>query len=398
MSREGRWKEEKEEEEVEGQPVEERATERVPVSVSRVHRCGAGPVYPSLMCLRCGNDEYDICVAGPRNTRPGAPLSPISLTPLLPLSPHLPHLPPPPHPSFSLSASRACLVSVFDLRRGRTDSPRETMSNGYSSAAPSPEPLQYTPHLEYQEPIRGEIEVNEAILKATRICPLPHHLAPLHSSQSFLAYSTIQLRPPAIQLTSQPSRTRPINPHPIPSPSPPSPLSQRRSEFKASDPQVPSHGRAPGALRGGRIDGGGFDSAGLMEKDLWGWPPGTPLLVRSSSDSALAPSHEMSPDDHSSRSSEVEINNVLKGALDRLRTNEPPAMMSLVNFRYFAMVTDGWRLKKPRRASEGTLSASPCRGFVKHSASVNAEEVNPEWELHLSHSSFTLTRLVEFSR
>ncbi|XP_078099604.1 par-3 family cell polarity regulator beta a isoform X2 [Sander vitreus] len=128
-----------------------------------------------------------------------------------------------------LVEDRDKLVSVFDVRRGRTDSPRETMSNGYSSAAPSPEPLEYCPQLEYQEPIRGEIEVNEAILKAS-----------------------------------------------------------------------------------------------------------TPLLVRSSSDSALALSHEMRatppPDDHSNRSSEAEINNVLKGALDRLRTNDPPAKMSLVNF------------------------------------------------------------------
>ncbi|TDG96206.1 hypothetical protein EPR50_G00237580 [Perca flavescens] len=128
-----------------------------------------------------------------------------------------------------LVEDRDKLVSVFDVRRGRTDSPRETMSNGYSSAAPSPEPLQYSPHLEYQEPIGGEIEVNEAVLKAS-----------------------------------------------------------------------------------------------------------TPLLVRSSSDSAVAPSHVMratpSPDDHSNRSSEAEINNVLKGALDRLRTDDPPAKMSLVNF------------------------------------------------------------------
>ncbi|XP_038574850.1 par-3 family cell polarity regulator beta a isoform X3 [Micropterus salmoides] len=59
------------------------------------------------------------------------------------------------------------LVAVFDeVQRGRTDSPRESMSNGYSNAAPSPEPLQYYPHLQFQEPARGEIEVNEAILKA----------------------------------------------------------------------------------------------------------------------------------------------------------------------------------------------------------------------------------------
>lgn len=60
------------------------------------------------------------------------------------------------------------LVAVYDeVQRGRTDSPRETMSNGFSSAAPSPEPLHYFAHLQYSEPIRGEIEVNEASLKAS---------------------------------------------------------------------------------------------------------------------------------------------------------------------------------------------------------------------------------------
>ncbi len=66
---------------------------------------------------------------------------------------------------------RVCLfqlMAVFDeVQPERTDSPRESMSNGYSSAAPSPEPLHYYPHLEYQEPNRGVIEVNEAILKAS---------------------------------------------------------------------------------------------------------------------------------------------------------------------------------------------------------------------------------------
>ncbi|XP_040888627.1 par-3 family cell polarity regulator beta a isoform X2 [Toxotes jaculatrix] len=120
------------------------------------------------------------------------------------------------------------LVAVFEAVQRRTDSPRDNMS-GYSSATPSPEPLQYYPHLQYQEPIRGEIEVNEAVLKAN-----------------------------------------------------------------------------------------------------------TPLLVRSSSDSALAPPHEKTapptPDDRSDGSPEPEISHVLKGALDRLRTDDPPAKMSQVNF------------------------------------------------------------------
>ncbi|XP_071320664.1 par-3 family cell polarity regulator beta a isoform X2 [Trachinotus anak] len=121
------------------------------------------------------------------------------------------------------------LVAVFDeVQRGRTDSPRENLS-GYSSAAPSPEPLHYYPHLQYQEPTRGEIEVNEAVLKAN-----------------------------------------------------------------------------------------------------------TPLLVRSSSDSALAPPHEKTatppPDDHRNASPEPEINHVLKGAMDRLHTDDPPAKMNQVNF------------------------------------------------------------------
>ncbi|XP_070813770.1 par-3 family cell polarity regulator beta a [Chaetodon trifascialis] len=129
-----------------------------------------------------------------------------------------------------LVEDRDKLVAVFDeVQRGRTDSPRETASNSHSSAAPSPEPLHYFSHLQYRDPIRGEIEVNEAVLKAN-----------------------------------------------------------------------------------------------------------TPLLVRSSSDSALAPPHEMTatppPDDRSSGSPELEISDVLKGALDRLHADNSPAKMSQVNF------------------------------------------------------------------
>lgn len=138
-----------------------------------------------------------------------------------------------------LVEDRDKLVAVFDEVQGRaTDSPRETISNGYSSSAPSPEPLQYIPHLQYAEPVRGEIEVNEASLKAN-----------------------------------------------------------------------------------------------------------TPLLVRSSSDSALAPpiltTSTVSPDDHSSMSSEQQdITNVLRGALDRLHSDNPPAKMSQVNFSTLTRVID----------------------------------------------------------
>ncbi|CAN9498417.1 unnamed protein product [Ophioblennius macclurei] len=65
-----------------------------------------------------------------------------------------------------LVEDRDKLVAVFqEAQYGRTDSPRETMSNGFSSNAPSPEPLHYYSHLQYQEPNKGEIEVNEASLK-----------------------------------------------------------------------------------------------------------------------------------------------------------------------------------------------------------------------------------------
>uniref|UniRef100_A0A3Q2V5A9 Par-3 family cell polarity regulator beta n=1 Tax=Haplochromis burtoni TaxID=8153 RepID=A0A3Q2V5A9_HAPBU len=121
------------------------------------------------------------------------------------------------------------LVAVFNKpQHVRTESPRESMSNSSSSAAPSPEPFTYYPHLQYQDEDRGEIEVNEAILKAN-----------------------------------------------------------------------------------------------------------TPLLVRSSSDSALAPPLETTatppPDKQSNGSLEPEIGNVLKGALDRL-AEDPPAKMSKINF------------------------------------------------------------------
>ncbi|XP_072219791.1 par-3 family cell polarity regulator beta a isoform X2 [Leuresthes tenuis] len=129
-----------------------------------------------------------------------------------------------------LVEDRDKLMAVFhEDQRGGTDSPRDAMSNGFSSAAPSPESMHYYPHLEYEDAARGEIEVNEAILKGN-----------------------------------------------------------------------------------------------------------TPLMVRSSSDSALAPPHETTrtppPVDQSHGSPEPELNNVLKGALDRLHTSSPPAKMSQVNF------------------------------------------------------------------
>ncbi|XP_026157654.1 par-3 family cell polarity regulator beta a isoform X2 [Mastacembelus armatus] len=128
-----------------------------------------------------------------------------------------------------LVEDRDKLVAVFDeVQRGRTDSPRETMSNGYSSSAPSPEPSHYYPYLQYQEPIGGEIEVNEASLKAS-----------------------------------------------------------------------------------------------------------TPLLVRSSSDSALAPAHGQTvtprPDDPKNGSPEAEVKHVEEEAFDQ-QTDNPPAKMSQVNF------------------------------------------------------------------
>ncbi|KAK1876792.1 hypothetical protein KUDE01_002113, partial [Dissostichus eleginoides] len=212
-----------------------------------------------------------------------------------------------------LVEDRDKLLAVFEVQRGRTESPRETLSNGYSSAAPSPEPLFHFPHLEYQEPMRAEIEVNEASLKAN-----------------------------------------------------------------------------------------------------------TPLLVRSSSDSALTPYQARAtppPDNHSNRSPEPEINHVLKGALDR--TDDPPAKMSQLAFvcvdasQYMVVAVCAGAEKKPRGASGGNFF-SESRTPV--SASVALEEVNQEWELHLSHSSshfhlclrlvfpsgmtvfvfVTLTRAVEF--
>ncbi|XP_044201364.1 par-3 family cell polarity regulator beta a isoform X3 [Thunnus albacares] len=138
-----------------------------------------------------------------------------------------------------LVEDRDKLVAVFDdvQRTRQPDSPRDNMSNGYSSAAPSPEPLHYYSHLQPQEPMRGEIEVNEAILKGN-----------------------------------------------------------------------------------------------------------TPLLVRSSSDSALAPPFEVTatppPDDHGNGSPEPEINHVLKGALDRLHTDDKPASMSQVNFSTHTRTVD----------------------------------------------------------
>ncbi|KAF7644177.1 hypothetical protein LDENG_00226200, partial [Lucifuga dentata] len=80
-----------------------------------------------------------------------------------------------------------------------------------------------------------------------------------------------------------------------------------------------------------------------MEADLTGIGKGgdlraedTPLLVRSSSDSALAPPLEKTatptPDNDSSGPPELEVNYVLKGALERLRADDNPTKMSQVNF------------------------------------------------------------------
>ncbi|XP_034033265.1 partitioning defective 3 homolog B-like isoform X2 [Thalassophryne amazonica] len=127
-----------------------------------------------------------------------------------------------------LVEDRDRLVAVFeDVPSGRTDSPRDGMYNGYSS--PSPEPFQYHSTLQYQDPVRGEIEVNEAILKSN-----------------------------------------------------------------------------------------------------------TPLLVRSSSDSALTPAFDVrttpQASEQSTKPAEMEISDVLRGAVDRLRKEEQTAKMKQFNF------------------------------------------------------------------
>ncbi|MEQ2249912.1 hypothetical protein ILYODFUR_034468, partial [Ilyodon furcidens] len=62
------------------------------------------------------------------------------------------------------------LAAVFDEdQRGGTESPRESISNGFSSDGASPEAMHYCPHLEYEDSSRGEIEVNEAILKTSML-------------------------------------------------------------------------------------------------------------------------------------------------------------------------------------------------------------------------------------
>uniref|UniRef100_A0A3P9MDY4 PDZ domain-containing protein n=1 Tax=Oryzias latipes TaxID=8090 RepID=A0A3P9MDY4_ORYLA len=134
-----------------------------------------------------------------------------------------------------LVEDRDKLVAIFqDDPRQETESPQDTASNGFSSAAASPEPLSYYGHLEYEDPSRGEIEVNEDTLLKSN----------------------------------------------------------------------------------------------------------TPLMVRSSSDSALAPPYEKiptpPPEDPDSRPPEAEISHVLKGALERLRTDSPPAKM---NRAYYSALT-----------------------------------------------------------
>ncbi|CAL8284194.1 unnamed protein product, partial [Gadus morhua 'NCC'] len=60
------------------------------------------------------------------------------------------------------------LVAVFEEEpRGRASSPEGSVSsNGHASPAPFLEPLQYNSHFMPQQPIRAEIEVNEAVLKS----------------------------------------------------------------------------------------------------------------------------------------------------------------------------------------------------------------------------------------
>nr|XP_054599110.1 par-3 family cell polarity regulator beta a isoform X2 [Nothobranchius furzeri] len=66
-----------------------------------------------------------------------------------------------------LVEDREKLVAVFDDDQcGGSESPNGTVSNGDSSSATSPEPMHYFPHLEYEDPNQGEIEVNEAVLKS----------------------------------------------------------------------------------------------------------------------------------------------------------------------------------------------------------------------------------------
>ncbi|XP_056157071.1 par-3 family cell polarity regulator beta a [Lampris incognitus] len=72
-----------------------------------------------------------------------------------------------------LVEDRDKLVAVFEeVHSGKTSgktSPGSSISNGHSSPAPSPEPVQYNSHPLTQQPMGGEIEVNEAVLKANSL-------------------------------------------------------------------------------------------------------------------------------------------------------------------------------------------------------------------------------------
>ncbi|CAL8390071.1 unnamed protein product [Boreogadus saida] len=63
---------------------------------------------------------------------------------------------------------KVLLVAVFEEEpRARPSSPESSVSsNGHASPAPFLEPLQYNSHFMPQQPIRAEIEVNEAVLKS----------------------------------------------------------------------------------------------------------------------------------------------------------------------------------------------------------------------------------------
>ncbi|XP_055019665.1 partitioning defective 3 homolog B-like [Boleophthalmus pectinirostris] len=103
-------------------------------------------------------------------------------------------------PLADLVEDREKLVAVFEIERERLHSPPESLSNGYSSSSPVQEPdpdpeprrgpgpgpmTSYYPHLEYEDPTSGEIEVTEATLRGNT------PLLVRSSSDSVLAPPTI---------------------------------------------------------------------------------------------------------------------------------------------------------------------------------------------------------------
>ncbi|KAG7260325.1 hypothetical protein CRUP_030050 [Coryphaenoides rupestris] len=149
-------------------------------------------------------------------------------------------------PLSDLLEDKERLVAIFEeVPRGGASSPNGSISsyNGSASPAPSTDPLQYTSHFMPQDQIRAEIEVNEAVLKSSR----SGSLAFVHQCK---------------QKSSTPER-----PNPSIAPS-----------------------RPPGPPR--HLPEGSIPAITAACRD-------TPLLVRSSSDSALAPPLEvMAPPPH----------------------------------------------------------------------------------------------------